>query len=72
MRLTCAAAPGLDTLTEMLRTSPRVLMLVEQPPIGVEVASIPNVVATQIADYPRPGETDKSASVTLWEIRRKE
>ncbi|MBX3086662.1 MAG: glycosyltransferase family 39 protein [Anaerolineae bacterium] len=70
--LICTAAPGVDKLEEALKVSPRVLVLVEKPPVGADMRSIPDIVATQVADYPRPGETDKSASVTLWEVRKKQ
>jgi hypothetical protein len=67
----CSEATGIEKLEELVTISPRVLVLVEQPPIGVDLASVPDIVATQLGSYPRPGETDGSASVTLWSVRRR-
>lgn len=65
--LMCTAAPGLDAITASLATHREVYVLAEKPPIGIDVATLLAKV-TRIAAYPRPGETDATASVTLWRL----
>ncbi len=65
----CTDAPGLPIIEAMLTERHVVYVLTEQPPIGVDVRTL-NARATRVAGYPRPGETEVTASVTLWRLER--
>jgi hypothetical protein len=69
-RMICTDAPGTDRLADLLTTHDRVYVLVESPPVGLDMTALTAGRATRIAGYPRPGETPARASVTLWEVRR--
>ncbi|MFO7321812.1 MAG: glycosyltransferase family 39 protein [Chloroflexota bacterium] len=66
----CADAPGIDAIETALETHGSVYVLVDHAGlIGVDVTTL-NVRASQIAAYPRPGETGETASVVLWRLER--
>jgi len=65
----CTDAPGLPVIESALVEHGAVYVLVEQPPIGVDIRTL-NAHATRVAGYPRPGETEATASVTLWRLER--
>lgn len=67
--LRCVTAPGLDALLAALAESETVYVLVERAPVGLDPSTL-EVPATQVAAYPRPGETAEEASVTLWRVER--
>jgi 4-amino-4-deoxy-L-arabinose transferase-like glycosyltransferase len=67
--LTCTAAPGIDTITAALKDHPTVYVLAEKQPVGLDVKAIA-VPVTRISGYPRPGETESTASVVLWRFDR--
>jgi hypothetical protein len=66
LTMICTAAPGTPEIQDALAQYGAVYILVDNAPlIGVDVATI-DAQATRIAAYPRPGETDDTASVVLW------
>jgi hypothetical protein len=66
LTLACPPAPGLSEITTALDASGAVYVLVDTAPvIGLDVTTL-DAQATRLAAYPRPGETDGSASVVLW------
>jgi 4-amino-4-deoxy-L-arabinose transferase-like glycosyltransferase len=70
--LTCVNAPGLPEIEAALATQGEVYVLAESTPlIGVDVRTL-DALATQIAAYPRPGESADDASVVLWHLTRSE
>jgi 4-amino-4-deoxy-L-arabinose transferase-like glycosyltransferase len=66
----CAAAPGEAALRDLLAQHDRVFVLVEKPPVGLDMATLPFGSPRLVAGYPRPGETEPHASVKLWEVKR--
>ena len=68
-RLRCGDAPGREMLEEALAASGVVYVLAERVPVGLDMAAL-DVPATQVAAYPRPGESLNAASVTLWRVER--
>lgn len=65
-QLICTAAPGVDKIHEALAEHGAAYVLVDNAPlIGVDVHTL-DAAFTRIASYPRPGETDSTASVILW------
>jgi Dolichyl-phosphate-mannose-protein mannosyltransferase len=68
LKMICANAPGLPQINEALSKYGAVYVLVDYAPlIGVDVQTL-DAVATKIAVYPRPGETEANASVVLWRL----
>jgi hypothetical protein len=67
--LRCTDAPGTSEITEALAEHGLVYVLVEKPPVGVDIQTIP-AKAERIAAYPRPGETEQTASVVLWRLEK--
>jgi hypothetical protein len=62
----CPGAPGLPEVEAALAEQGGAYVLTDTAPIiGLDV-SILDACATRIATYPRPGETDESATVVLW------
>jgi 4-amino-4-deoxy-L-arabinose transferase-like glycosyltransferase len=70
LNLICTDAPGLDRLATLLSQRDVVYVLVERPPIGIDMLAVPGVSATRLTGYPRPGETEQDAAVTLWKVTR--
>ena len=66
-RMVCTDAPGLDAIRAALSERGLAYVLIEAPPIGLDVGAL-DLPATRIAGYPRPGETEATASVTLWRL----
>lgn len=65
-KMQCAAAPGRTEVEQALDTYGAVYVLVDNAPlIGLDVSSL-DAQAEKIAVFPRPGETDETASVVLW------
>jgi len=70
LEMICANAPGLPQIEDALSAYGSVYVLVDHAPlIGIDVQTL-DVKATRIANYPRPGETDDSATVVLWRLER--
>jgi hypothetical protein len=68
LNMICANAPGIAQIEEALATDGAVYVLVDHAPlIGVDIQTLA-VMATRIAAYPRPGETDDTVSVVLWRL----
>ncbi len=66
----CPPAPGRVEIEAALADSGAVYVLVDTPPvIGLDVTTL-DARATRIAAYPRPGETDDTATVVLWLLER--
>jgi hypothetical protein len=63
----CTDAPGLQAIQTLLKTAPVVYVLAENPPIGLNMASVA-FHAVRVKGYPRPGETEATASVALWRV----
>ncbi len=70
LRLICVDAPGLTEIEAALNQYGAVYVLADNAPrIGVDVTTL-GVYASQVAVYPRPGETESSASLVLWLLLR--
>jgi hypothetical protein len=67
--LRCTTAPGANEITEALAAYGQVYVLVEKPPVGIDIQRIP-AKAERLAAYPRPGETEQTASVVLWRLEK--
>ena len=67
----CGDAPGLVLIDAALVEHDVVYVLVEAPPVGLDVRALATP-ATRVAAYPRPGETEETASVVLWRLERPE
>jgi len=66
----CTDAPGLPKIEEALDQFGAVYVLVENGGlIGVDVDLL-DVQATLLGSYPRPGESETSASIRLWLLER--
>jgi hypothetical protein len=65
--MACPTAPGLTEIEAALAQSGPVYVLAEQPPIGLQFEQT-DLPATRISGYPRPGETEETASVVLWRV----
>ena len=65
--MVCPAAPGLPEICAALDASGVVYILAEKPPIGLQFDET-NLPAVRLAGYPRPGETQQTASVALWRV----
>ncbi len=65
--MSCPTAPGLNELYVALAVHGVVYVLAEHPPIGLDFAAV-DLPAVRLAGYPRPGETEPTASVTLWRV----
>lgn len=66
----CTDAPGTPEIEAALAAYGAVYVLTDEAPtIGVDVTQI-GAAATRIAVYPRPDETDATASVVLWLLQR--
>ena len=63
--LQCVQSAGADVILAALAERGRVYVLVEEPPIGVDVEAL-GVHAVRVGAYPRPGEDETNASVVLW------
>jgi hypothetical protein len=65
--MTCPTAPGLAEIRAALKQYGTVYVLAEKPPVGLrfDKADLP---ATRVIGYPRPGETESTASVVLWRV----
>jgi hypothetical protein len=74
LTMICAAAPGVTEMEALLRGHDALYVLTDMSPlIGADMRSAAEqlgVTATQIAAYPRPGETAATASVVLWRVER--
>ncbi len=69
--LTCADAPGRGVMTAALSNDGAVYVLTDHAPIiGVDVSTL-DAQATRLAVYPRPGETDDTATIVLWLLESK-
>ncbi len=70
--MACPAAPGLEAVRAALAEGETVYVLAESPPVGAGRAALEALGArlTRVAGYPRPGETEATASVTLWRLDR--
>ncbi|MBX3064082.1 MAG: glycosyltransferase family 39 protein [Anaerolineae bacterium] len=67
-QMVCSDAPGEDRLRQLMAERGTVYVLVQAPPIGLDLLAAFGTQTTLIASYPRPGETENSASVRLWRI----
>jgi len=73
----CTDAPGLDVVRAAVAAAPSqssVYVLAQSPPIGLDgnvLRTLPGVVVTQAAAYPRPGETKASSFVVLWRVEKR-
>jgi 4-amino-4-deoxy-L-arabinose transferase-like glycosyltransferase len=66
LTLTCADAPGLEAINAALDEYGAAYVLADYTPlIGIDVSTL-DANATRLAVYPRPGETDDTATVVLW------
>ncbi len=63
----CTDAPGLDAIYAALSERGLAYVLAEAPPVGLDVTTL-DMPATRVAGYPRPGETETTASVVLWRL----
>jgi hypothetical protein len=62
----CPGAPGMLEVQSALADQGGVYLLTDSAPlIGLDVSTL-DAHATRIAAYPRPGETDETATVVLW------
>jgi hypothetical protein len=70
--LTCTDAPGMQVISEALQQQGRVYVLTDFAPIiGIDAQALAASLGAQaerIAGYPRPSETEDSASVILWKL----
>jgi len=72
LTLRCVGAPGAADINAALSDYGAVYVLADTAPlIGIDVTTLP-VTATRVAAYPRPGETDETASVVLWLLQNPE
>jgi hypothetical protein len=69
--MVCPTAPGLTEIKAALAQSGTVYVLAERPPIGLRFEQT-DLPASRISGYPRPGETEETASVVLWRVSNKE
>jgi len=67
--LTCVDAPGLGAIQTALADRGAVYVLVERPPIGLDMSQF-GARAQRVGSFPRPGETPDSASVVLWRLEK--
>jgi hypothetical protein len=68
--LSCGDAPGRDRIEQLLDIDGVVYVLVDRHPlIGIDVDTL-NITAEQLAAYPRPGETDDTATIVLFSLSR--
>ena len=66
--LVCADRLGLDAINAALAAGGVVYVLADRPPFnGVDVATL-EADTIRIAAYPRPGEDEADASITLWRV----
>lgn len=66
--LICADRLGADAIQAALAAGGVVYVLADRPPFnGVDVSTL-DADATRIAAYPRPGESEADASITLWRV----
>ena len=65
--MACPTAPGLKEIRAALKQFGTVYVLAESPPIGLRFDEV-NFSATRLIGYPRPGETEATASVVLWQV----
>jgi hypothetical protein len=66
----CPQAPGEPEIVSALDDRNALYVLVDTAPvIGIDVTTL-DAQATRIASYPRPGETDETATVVLWLLER--
>jgi hypothetical protein len=65
--MTCPTAPGLPEIRAALEKYGTVYVLAEKPPIGLNFDKV-DLPATRLTGYPRPGETEETASVVLWRV----
>ncbi len=70
--MVCTDAPGTQAITDALQQQGRVYVLSDFAPIiGVDAPALAASLGAQaehIASYPRPGESEDSASVVLWKL----
>jgi hypothetical protein len=67
--MACPTAPGLSDIRAALEKYGTVYVLAERPPIGLRFDKI-DLPAARLVGYPRPGETEATASVVLWRVTR--
>jgi 4-amino-4-deoxy-L-arabinose transferase-like glycosyltransferase len=65
--MACPTAPGLSDIRAALKKYGTVYVLAEKPPIGLRFDKT-DLPATRLIGYPRPGETEETASVALWRV----
>ncbi len=66
LAMACPQAPGQPEIAAALDEQGAVYVLVDTAPvIGLDVTTL-DAQATRLAAYPRPGETDETATVVLW------
>ncbi len=65
--MACPTAPALSDIRAALKKYGTVYVLAEKPPVGLrfDTADLP---AVRLMGYPRPGETEPTASVVLWRV----
>ncbi len=70
LTMVCTDAPGIPQIEQALNEHGAVYVLADDAPnIGVDVTTL-DAQATRLAAYPRPGETDETASVVLWRLEK--
>jgi hypothetical protein len=68
----CPQLPGQAEIAAALDEQGAAYVLVDTPPaIGLDVTAL-DANATRVAVYPRPGETEQTATVSLWLVERTE
>lgn len=72
--MVCADAPGLPQIQAALDEFGAAYVLVDTPPhIGADMADVSATLSaqmTRVKAYPRPGESEDSATVVLWRVVR--
>lgn len=70
----CTDAPGIPLITSLLNEQGRVYVVTDSAPsIGADVPALAATLgarAERIMGYPRPGESEDTASVVLWIVER--
>jgi hypothetical protein len=74
MTMFCTAAPGIAQMESLLAERDVIYVLTDSAPlIGANLLAVREQLGVEVArvgSYPRPGETQETASVVLWRVER--